>query len=115
MAAQIQKQRQQEEEFMKQPFQPEVVVAAGAAAPATPAVAQGQNIFSQSCNACHGEAGVGGGIGPKLTGIGKKYDAAKIASLLKTPTAVMTAGGMPPVDLKPEELDALIAYLQSLQ
>jgi mono/diheme cytochrome c family protein len=115
VATQLQKQRTQEEEFMKQPFQPEVVVAAGAAAPATPAVAQGQNIFSQSCNACHGEAGVGGGIGPRLVGVGKKYDAAKIASLLKTPTPAMTAGGMPPVDLKPEELDALIAYLQSLQ
>jgi hypothetical protein len=56
-----------------------------------------------------------GGIGPKLIGVGKKYDAAKLASLLTHPTPAMTAGGMPPVDLKPEELDALIAYLQSLQ
>src|SRR5258708_15769738 len=100
---------------MKPPFQPEVVVAAGAAAPVNPAVVQGQNIFSQSCNACHGEAGVGGGIGPKLIGVGKKYDAAKLASLLQHPTPAMTASGMPPVDLKPEELDALIAYFQSLQ
>jgi ubiquinol-cytochrome c reductase cytochrome b subunit len=116
VATQLQKQRQQEEEFMKEPFQPEVVVAAGAAAPANPAVAQGQSLFAaQGCNACHGEAGVGGGIGPRLVGVGKKYDAAKIASLLKTPTPAMTAGGMPAVDLKPEELDALIAYLQSLQ
>ena len=50
-----------------------------------------------------------------MIGIGKKYDAAKIASPLKNPTPAMTAGGMPPVDLKAEDLDALIAYLQSLQ
>jgi hypothetical protein len=35
--------------------------------------------------------------------------------LFKHPTAKMTAGGMPPVDLPPDDLKALIAYLESLK
>ncbi|MEP6643553.1 MAG: cytochrome b N-terminal domain-containing protein [Acidobacteriaceae bacterium] len=118
VATQIQKQKQQEEEFMKQPFQPESVVAGGAAAATASldgSAAQGQKLFvDQSCNACHGDAGVGGGVGPKLIGVGKKYDAQKLESLMKSPSAAMTAGGMPAVDLKPDEMKALIAYVESL-
>jgi ubiquinol-cytochrome c reductase cytochrome b subunit len=118
VTAQIQKQKQQEEDFMKQPFQPESVVAGVVAAPTgslSGAAAGGQKLFvDQSCSACHGEAGVGGGVGPKLIGVGKKYDVKKLESLLKAPSAAMTAGGMPAVDLKPEEMKALVAYVESL-
>ena len=116
VAAQLQRQRHEEEEFMKAPFEPETVTTGVAVPLPNPAVSQGQALFvSQSCNACHGDAGIGGGIGPRLVGIGKKYDNAKIEALLKNPTSAMTAGGMPASTLKPEELDQLAAYLRSLQ
>jgi ubiquinol-cytochrome c reductase cytochrome b subunit len=116
VASQLRRQSEEEETFMKEPFAPELVTAGSATTPPNPRVAAGQSIFAaQSCNACHGDSGVGGGIGPRLVGIGKKYDAEKIKSLLKTPTPAMLAGGMPKVDLKPEEMDQLVAYLQSLQ
>ena len=116
VAAQLKKQHEAEEAFMKQPFEPEVVLAGSSAAPPPPANAKGQSLFvAQNCNACHGDAGMGGGIGPRLVGIGKKYDKQKIEALLKAPTPAMLAGGMPTPDLKPDDLDQLVSYLQSLQ
>jgi hypothetical protein len=35
--------------------------------------------------------------------------------LFKHPTAKMTAGGMPPIDFPPDDVKALIAYLESLK
>ena len=116
VAAQLERQRREEKEFMKAPFEHEVVLAGAPTAPVNPAVAAGQEIFvSQGCNACHGDNGVGGGIGPRLVGVGTKYESAKLQSLLRSPTPAMLSGGMPPVDIKQEELDQLIAYLQSLK
>jgi mono/diheme cytochrome c family protein len=116
VASQLARQRHEEEEFMKAPFEAEVVMAGAVTAPVDPGVAKGQNLFvTQGCNACHGDNGIGGGIGPRLVGVGKKYDSSKIQSLLRTPTPAMLAGGMPAVELSQEELDQLIAYLQSLQ
>ncbi|HEV2696587.1 MAG TPA: cytochrome bc complex cytochrome b subunit, partial [Terriglobales bacterium] len=87
VAAQLHKQHEAEEAFMKQPFEPEVVLAGSAASPPPPGNAKGASLFvAQGCNACHGDAGVGGGIGPRLVGIGKKYDKQKIQSLLRSPT-----------------------------
>jgi mono/diheme cytochrome c family protein len=116
VAAQLRKQRAAEEAFMKEPFEPEVVLAGSAASPPPPATAKGESLFvANGCNACHGDGGVGGGIGPRLVGIGKKYDKQKIESLLRSPTPAMLAGGMPTVELTQDDLDQLIAYLQSLQ
>jgi ubiquinol-cytochrome c reductase cytochrome b subunit len=116
LAAQLQKQHEAEEDFMKEPFEPEVVMAGAAASPPAPMNAKGESLFVvQGCNACHGDGGVGGGIGPRLVGIGKKYDKQKIESLLRSPTPAMLSGGMPAVDLKQDAMDQLIAYLQSLQ
>ncbi|HEV2717069.1 MAG TPA: c-type cytochrome, partial [Terriglobales bacterium] len=114
-AAQLQKQRQHEEEFMKEPFQPEVVGASAGGAATNPLAGKGQSLFTaQGCDACHGENGTGTAAAPKLTRIGTKYDSAKLESLLKSPTSGMQLGGMQPVDLKQEDLDALVAYLQTL-
>jgi mono/diheme cytochrome c family protein len=99
---------------MKEPFEPEVVMAGAAASP-PPLNAKGESLFvAQGCNACHGDGGVGGGIGPRLVGIEKKYDQQKIESLLRSPTPAMLSG-MPAVDLKQDDMDQLIAYLESLQ
>jgi ubiquinol-cytochrome c reductase cytochrome b subunit len=116
LAAQLQKQQQREEEFMRARFQPEVASASGGGAPMDPLAGKGQSVFTtQGCNSCHGERGVGTAAGPKLTGLANKYDPAKLEALLKSPTTAMQLGGMEPVDLKQEDLDALVAYLESLK
>ena len=116
VAAQLERQHKQEQEFMKMPFQPEIVGAAGMGAPTDSLAGKGKGIFSKSdCNSCHGENGAGTAAGPKLVGVGSKYDKAKLEAALKSPTSAMLLGGMEPVDLAPGDMDALIAYLQSLK
>jgi mono/diheme cytochrome c family protein len=119
VAAQLRAQREATKEFMSAKFEPELSgssLSAQNVALSNPEAAKGKEIFeAQGCNACHGDNGVGTAAAPKLVGVGAKYDAAKIAALLHTPTAQMTAGGMPPVELKDADMKPLIAYLQSLK
>jgi len=118
VAAQLQRQRNDAAQFMQAKFEPELSgasLATKSTSAANPPVEQGAAIFErETCNACHGDRGAGTAAAPKLIGVGKKYDAVKIESLLRKPNDKMTAGGMPAVDLKGNEMKALIAYLQSL-
>ena len=52
---------------------------------------------------------------PALVRIAAKVSPEQLAELFKHPTAKMTAGGMPPVDLRPDDLKALIVYVESLK
>jgi quinol-cytochrome oxidoreductase complex cytochrome b subunit/cytochrome c551/c552 len=119
VAQQLAKQRIEEDEYMRKPFEPELssaTLAAANVALADPLAAKGKTIFeAQSCNACHGDAGLGTAAGPALIGIAAKLPAEQLAQLFKDPTPKMTAGGMPPVDLPPDELMALIAYVQTFK
>lgn len=119
VAQQLAKQTTEEEEYMRKPFEPELSSGSLAAANVTlsdPQAAKGKTIFEgQLCNACHGDGGVGTVAGPALTGIGAKFSSEQIAELFKHPTAKMAAGGMPPIDLPPDDLKALIAYVESLK
>ena len=119
VAQQLAKQKKEEEDYMRKPFEPELSSASLAAANATladPLAAKGKAIFeAQSCNACHGDAGVGTAAGPALVGIAAKFTPDQLAELLHHPTAKMTAGGMPAIDMSPDELKALISYLESLK
>ena len=119
VAAQLQAQREATLAFMSAKFEPELSggsLAAENKALANPDAAKGKEIFeAQSCNACHGDGGVGTAAAPKLIGVSAKYDSVKLEELLKHPTAKMTAGGMPSPDLKDDEMKQLIAYLQSLK
>jgi ubiquinol-cytochrome c reductase cytochrome b subunit len=118
VAQQLAKQDATEAEFMHKPFEPELSsgsLAAANVALADPVAAKGKTIFEgQSCNACHGDGGVGTAAAPALTGVSAKFNAEQLTELLKHPTAKMTAGGMTPVDLPPDDLKALIAYVESL-
>jgi hypothetical protein len=58
---------------------------------------------------------VGTAAAPALVGIAAKFSAEQLAELFKQPTAKMTAGGMPPIDLPPDDLKAIIAYVESLK
>ncbi len=50
-----------------------------------------------------------------LIRIKAKFSADQLAELFKHSSAKMTAGGMPPIDLPPDDLKALIAYAESLK
>jgi ubiquinol-cytochrome c reductase cytochrome b subunit len=118
VAQQLAKQRAEEEEYSRKPFEPELSSASLAAANlslADPLAAKGKTIFEgQSCNACHGDGGAGTAAAPALIGIKTKSSPDQLADLFKHPTAKMSAGGMPPIDLPPDDLKALIAYVESL-
>jgi len=119
VAQQLAKQKIEEEAYARQPFEPEFSSASLAAANATladPLAAKGKTIFEgQSCNACHGDGGVGTAAAPALIGLSTKFNAAQVGELFKHPTPKMTAGGMPPIDLPPDDVKALIAYVESLR
>jgi ubiquinol-cytochrome c reductase cytochrome b subunit len=119
VAQQLTKQKTEETSYMSKPFEPELSSASLAAANvalADPLAAKGKAIFeSQSCNACHGDGGVGTAAGPALIGVGAKVSADQITELLRHPTTKMKAGGMPTPDLSPDDMKALVAYVTSLK
>ena len=117
-AAQLTAQEKDTAEFMHQPFQPELSPASLASVGSTtvdPLAAKGKGIYeAQSCNTCHGDNGVGTAAAPKLSGIGHRLSNGQLATLLKAPTPKMVAGGMSPLNLPLEDMNALISYLHSL-
>jgi ubiquinol-cytochrome c reductase cytochrome b subunit len=119
VARQLAKQAAEENEYARKPFEPELSAASLAAANVTladPLAAKGKTIFeAQSCNACHGDGGVGTAAAPALIGVSAKFSPDQAAELFKHPTAKMTGGGMPPIDLATDDLKALIAYVESLK
>jgi ubiquinol-cytochrome c reductase cytochrome b subunit len=118
MAAQMRQQDADSKAFMEQPFVPEVAAGSVPASlvAADPKVLKGQVLFqANSCNSCHGDGGTGTAAAGPLTGTGKKYTDAQLAALLRTPDSKMTGGGMTPVTLDPDDLEALIAYLNQLK
>jgi ubiquinol-cytochrome c reductase cytochrome b subunit len=119
VAHQLAKQQVEEDAYMRKPFEAELSSASLAAANVTladPLAAKGKTVFEgNSCNACHGDGGVGTAAAPALVGISSKFSPEQVAQLFEHPTAKMTAGGMPPVDLPPDDLKALIAYVESLK
>jgi mono/diheme cytochrome c family protein len=52
--------------------------------------ARGETIFEQKCSGCHGMAGKGGGVGPRLAGAG--LDAATVTAAVQQGRGVMPAG-----------------------
>jgi len=119
VAQQLAKQRTEEDDYARKPFEPELSSASLAAANVTladPLAAKGKTIFeAQSCNACHGEGGVGTAAAPALVGTKTKFSPDQLAEVFKHPTAKMYTSGMPPIDLSPDDLKALIAYVESLK
>src|SRR5438552_161100 len=119
LAAQLRTQHEETVQFMKAKFEPELSggsLVAQNVALANPQAAEGKAIFEkEGCNACHGDNGIGTSAGPKLIGVGSKYDAKKLEALLRGPTEKMTLGGMQPVEIKEGEMKLLIEYLQSLR
>jgi len=74
---------------------------------------RGRSVFAaHSCATCHGANGIRGTwAAPALANTGKNFPPALLTTLLQHPTARMRQGGMPPVALSADELNALVAYV----
>jgi mono/diheme cytochrome c family protein len=89
---------------------------------AVSAAAQGQQIFeAQKCSLCHSVAGKGNAKGP-LDGVGAKYSAADLKLWITDPATMSkkhNASRKPPMktfaSLPAADVDALVAYLQTLK
>ena len=76
----------------------------------------GKDIFAaQRCALCHTINGSGGVLGPDLTAVGNRRNAAWLYDYLPKPQATKPENKMPPVAVKGQELDDLVAYLLSLK
>jgi ubiquinol-cytochrome c reductase cytochrome b subunit len=121
VAKQLALQEQQARDFMRQPFKPEMAEASpsGPAPTADPGAdsalaGTGKTIFeSHACFACHGQGGAGTPMAPKLAGIGQRYTPEQLLDLFNHPTAKMEAGRMPHFQFTPDDVKALLAYLDS--
>ena len=66
--------------------------------PSTPAavavtggdVYRGETVFQRNCSSCHGSAGEGGGVGPRLAGA--QVEAATVTTAVEQGRGVMPAG-----------------------
>ena len=84
--------------------------------------AAGQKVFeTQKCSLCHSVAGKGNAKGP-LEGVAKKYSAADLKLWITQPAEMSkkhNATRKPPMksfaSLPPADVDALVAYLQTLK
>src|SRR5436190_5907858 len=119
IAKQVAKQNEETERFMREPFEPEAAASSLSApniAVLDPAAVAGKKIYDgESCDACHGENGVGTSAGPKLAGATAQKPADELTKLLRHPTPKMLAGEMKPVDVSDEDLKALVAYIKNLK
>ena len=84
---------------------------------------RGQEVYTaQKCQGCHNIDGKGSKAN-SLNGVGTKLSAADIRAWIVTPKAMATktkATGKPPMPdryakLPPADIDALVAYMQSLK
>jgi ubiquinol-cytochrome c reductase cytochrome b subunit len=73
--------------------------------------------FDASCSKCHTLKGSGGDNGPDLTYVGRRRDAASIASQIEDAATVNPESDMPPFKgkLTADEISALARYLASMK
>jgi len=76
--------------------------------------ARGASLYEERCVRCHIVNGVGGKLGPDLSHIGSKRDADWLKKFTQNPKSVDPANKMPQVFLRPEELTAVVKYMQTL-
>jgi cytochrome c oxidase subunit 2 len=98
-----------------------------AALPTTPEAVKGEQVFtSKACVMCHHISGVrpGRGVGPDLTHLASRAHIAagalpntpgNLAGWIADPQGVKPGTAMPRVTLKPDELTAVVAYLETLK
>jgi ubiquinol-cytochrome c reductase cytochrome b subunit len=119
IAKQVSRQHEETQQFMREPFEPEGAassLSAPVVAVLDPLAAAGKKVYEgESCDACHGEGGIGSAAAPKLAGATAQKSTAELSNLLKKPTPKMIDGGMQAVNVSDEDLKALITYIKSLK
>ena len=119
VAAQLARQTQDMEAFMKAPFQPDpppdlAYHAPGVEKPLSASAAHGKTIFEgQSCDACHGPEGKGAAA-PALHGVVRRIPKETIEAMLRNPPGRMRQGGMEPLKVPDQDLKDLLEYLATL-
>jgi cytochrome c2 len=81
-------------------------------------VARGQKLaVEHKCSMCHLVAGKGGKIGKALDGVSDRYDAAALKHILTDPQKEFPDAKikMPKVAWAAGDIDAVVAYLQTLK
>ena len=94
------------------------VVAGTAAAQDQKLVSKGQSLnVKHKCSMCHAVGGKGGKIGKALDGVADRYDAAALKRILTDPQKEFPDAKikMPKVAWAAGDVDAVIAYLQTLK
>jgi mono/diheme cytochrome c family protein len=81
------------------------------AAASTPAgegnAANGEQLFAENCATCHGEGGTGGGVGPRLAG--------SEVAIADARSTIENGSGVMPADLvSGQELEDVLAYLETI-
>jgi len=77
---------------------------------------KGEAVYkAQKCSMCHRIGTVGAKMGPELTKVGGARDVAWLRKYLANPKAENPKNMMPPVKVKGEDLEHLIAYMLSLK
>jgi nitric oxide reductase subunit C len=79
-------------------------------------VSPGGGLFKEKgCFVCHKIGGTGGVVGPAMEGVGKKYDAAKLALYIRDPASVDPKSKMPKQDLTPDQAQQIAQFLMGLK
>jgi mono/diheme cytochrome c family protein len=79
-------------------------------------IARGEQVYTEKkCGFCHAIRGGGGKLGPDLSGVGAKRDEQWLKGFMKEPKAMNPKAKMLPFKGSDEELEALVAYMTSLQ
>ncbi|WP_100373333.1 cytochrome c oxidase subunit II [Bacillus sp. FJAT-45037] len=86
---------------------------------------QGREVFEeQSCIGCHAVGGMGSDLGPTLTNFGEReviagyleYNAENLEAWIRDPESIKQGNNMPAFpEMSDEDMEALIAYLDSLK
>ncbi len=80
-------------------------------------VSPGGALFKEKgCFGCHKLGGTGGDAGPAMEGVGKKYDAAKLAQYIRDPASVEPKSKMPKqTELTQDQAQQIAQFLMGLK
>jgi ubiquinol-cytochrome c reductase cytochrome b subunit len=78
-------------------------------------VLNGQKVYRDvNCSYCHSINGIGGAIGPDLSNIASQLTKAQLTTYLQNPDLMVPNTLHPKLQFTPDELNALVAYLETL-